>query len=376
VLGFNTGSTGISVIGNFASDAPPAAALASLERLLAWKLKIHHLDPQGIARLTCGATDKYARGARVAFPVIAGHRQANHTECPGNVFYPLLPTVRLEVAGRPQPPIIALARATPERFSPNGDGVSDETALSLSLTKAASWSIELRSAGGRRLGSFSGEGTSDEVKWSGTDADGRKFPDGAYRATVNASSPLGKAAPKSVRMTIDTVAPALAGADVRPNVFSPNGDGCDDTVKVRYVAEERCATRVSVLGPDGQVRRRLTAWRSQSKAAHSAAWDGRVSAKGKPVAAAEGAYKLSVECRDAAGNSSRKAPAVTLDRTQGFPTASPETLSPNGDGVRDSTALGFKLTRNASIRIAVRVGDETVRVLEPGLLGAGPHTVV
>ena len=160
VLGFNTRSTGISVIGNFAGDAPPAAALTSLEKLLAWKLKIHRLDPRGTARLTCDASDKYARGARVTFPVIAGHRQANHTECPGNIFYPLLPTVRLEAAGRPQAPIIALAKATPEPFSPNGDGAVDTTDLSVSLTKTASWSVELRDAGGRRLGSYSGEGPS------------------------------------------------------------------------------------------------------------------------------------------------------------------------------------------------------------------------
>ena len=113
MLGFNTGSTGISVIGNFAADAPPAAALASLEKLLAWKLKIHHLNPRGTARLTCDASDKYASGAKVTFPVIAGHRQANHTECPGNIFYPLLPTVRLEAAGRPQAPIIALSGPRP-----------------------------------------------------------------------------------------------------------------------------------------------------------------------------------------------------------------------------------------------------------------------
>jgi len=49
--------------------------------------------------------------------------------------------------------MIALAKATPERFSPNGDGELDTTALNLSLTKKASWSVELRDAGGKRLGS-------------------------------------------------------------------------------------------------------------------------------------------------------------------------------------------------------------------------------
>lgn len=376
VLGFNTGSTGISVIGNFAGDAPPAAALASLEKLLAWKLKIHHLDPRGTARLTCDASDKYARGARVTFPVIAGHRQANHTECPGNIFYPLLPTVRREAAGRPQAPMIALAKATPARFSPNGDGELDTTTLSLSLTKKASWSVELRDAGGKRLGSYSGAGVFAEVTWPGTDADGRKYADGVYIATVSASSSLGKAAPRTVRITIDTVAPGLTSADVRPGAFSPNGDGWSDTVKVRYVPAERCATRVSILDNDGTIRRRLTDWRSQSKAAHSATWDGKVSDSGRLVTAAEGEYTFSIECRDAAGNTSQRGVKAALDRTLGFPTATPETFSPNGDGVNDSTTLGFKLTRSATVRLAVKVGDKTVRAFELGSLGAGSHSVV
>jgi len=104
VLGFNTGSTGISVTGNFAGDAPPTAALASLEKLLAWKLRIHGPDPRGAARLTCDASDKYARGARVTLPVIAR------------------PTTRSAPATSS---IIALAKATPERFSPNGAGAID-----------------------------------------------------------------------------------------------------------------------------------------------------------------------------------------------------------------------------------------------------------
>ena len=375
-LGFNTGSAGVSVIGDFAADAPPAAALAALEKLLAWKLRLHGLDPRGTAKLTCCASEKYAYGARVTFPVVAGHRQANHTECPGNILYPLLPTVRLEAAGRPQAPIVTLVKAGPVQFSPNGDGVIDTTTLSLWLTRKASWGVELRDAGGERLGSYSGEGDVAEVTWPGTDADGRKYPDGVYTAVVSASSSLGNAAPSAVRITIDTVAPELTSADAHPGTFSPNGDGCSDTVKVRYVLAERCSTRVSILGADGKVRRRLSDWAGQSEAAHSAEWDGKVSADGKPAAAAEGEYKLSIECRDVAGNASRKGVNVTLDRTLGFPTATPQTISPNGDGVSDSTTLGFTLTRSATVRVAVRIDGKTVRAFDLGSLDAGSHTVV
>ncbi len=84
----------------------------------------------------------------VTFPVVAGHRDANFTECPGNIFYPLLPTVRLEAAGKPQPPIVILVRGAPAQFSPNDDGAQDSAGLSLWLTKAADWGVELRDVTG------------------------------------------------------------------------------------------------------------------------------------------------------------------------------------------------------------------------------------
>jgi flagellar hook assembly protein FlgD len=145
---------------------------------------------------------------------------------------------------------------------------------------------------------------------------------------------------------------------------------------VRYVPAERCATRVAIVDGRGKVVRRLTDWHTQSNAAHSVTWDGRMSSDGALVAAVEGKYRFSIECRDAAGNSSQKGVKVALDRTLGFPTAMPQTLSPNGDGVNDTTTLGFQLTRSATVRIAVKVGGTTVRAFELGSLGAGSHTVV
>ena len=98
VLGFNTGSTGISVIGTYGSEAPPVAAVAALEDLLAWKLALGGLDPVGKAKMTCGSTEKFKAGATVSFPVVAGHRDANYTECPGDALYAQLPAVRQAVA--------------------------------------------------------------------------------------------------------------------------------------------------------------------------------------------------------------------------------------------------------------------------------------
>ena len=62
VYGFNTGSTGISVMGTYTSEMPPPAAMSALQRLLAWKLDLHGLNPLGTATMTCGATDRVQEG--------------------------------------------------------------------------------------------------------------------------------------------------------------------------------------------------------------------------------------------------------------------------------------------------------------------------
>ena len=376
VLGFNRGSCGISVIGDYAGDAIPAEALSSLEKLIAWKLKLHHLKAGSTARIRCSYGQKFSTGQMVRFPVVAGHRDANFTECPGNVFYPLLPTVRLEAAGKPQAPIITLVKGSPSHFSPNGDGVQDSAGLSLWLTRAASWSIELRDAKGERIGDFSGEGTAGEVAWPGRDQDGKARPDGTYTAVVTATGELGDATAKTLKVVLDTVAPRFHSVAAEYDWFSPNGDGWAETAKVVYQAGERCATRVSVAGADGKVERRLTEWRDASAAEQSATWNGEISSGDALVPAPDGQHRFLVECKDAAGNVSHKSVPVVVDRTVGSLTASPDVVSPNGDGVNDTATLGFTLARPATVKLTVKVAGKGVRSFQLGQLQAGPGSVV
>src|SRR5207253_6993904 len=44
-MGFNTGSVGVAVIGNYGDSGISVAARASLVRLLAWRLDVAHVDP-------------------------------------------------------------------------------------------------------------------------------------------------------------------------------------------------------------------------------------------------------------------------------------------------------------------------------------------
>jgi hypothetical protein len=368
--GFNTGSTGIAVLGTFTDQAPPAVTINALERLLAWKLGVSGLDPAGSATLTCGLTDRYVKGAKVTFPVIAGHRQANYTECPGDAFYALLPAIRANVASRTGSAANATVSASAPVISPNGDGVLDATELDVGITAAADWRLDVKNAGGQTVASWSGQGASAAITWNGTSG-GADVPDGVYTAELTATPAGGDAASASTQVTVDTTAPHLAGAAVAPSSFSPNGDGQNETAAVTYTPAEACSIRVGVMDADGTVVRWLHGWQAGTTQSYTVSWDGRITSGSGLASAPDGVYRFDVERRDAAGNAARQGLKVTLDRTLGSPSALPATFSPDGDGVRDTSSLGFTLTRKAAVTVRVLLGDKVVRTLSLGDLAAG-----
>jgi flagellar hook assembly protein FlgD len=370
--GFNTGSAGISVLGTFIDQTPPAAAVTALERLLAWKLSVAALDPTGTSTLTCGLTDKYVNGAKVTFPAIAGHRQANYTECPGDSFYALLPAIRANVAKRVGASLKATLSASDPLISPNGDGALDSTHFAVGITTSADWRLTVRDAGGQSFASWSGEGASASVAWDGTSG-GRTVPDGTYTAEVAVTAADGSTAAASAQITVDTTAPRLTGA-AAPGWFSPDGDGQTESAAVTYAPAEACAVRVGILDADGDVVRWLHGWRTREVRSYSVTWDGKVGSGNSLKAAADGPYRFDVERRDAAGNIARQGVKVAVDRTVGYPSALPGTFSPGDDGARDTTALGFKLTRKATVTVRIVVGGDLVRTLSLGTLAAGTHS--
>ena len=373
VFGFNTGSTGISVMGTFTEQEPPAQVVTALERLLAWKLSAHGLDPERAAKLICGAAQKFKSGAEVSFPVVAGHRDANFTECPGARLYALLPAIRTTVARRMGTAVVASLNADTPLISPNGDGVLDKVRLGVKISAAADWRITLRASGGSALGSWSGQGATAVVTWRGT-VGGKRVTDGLYTLDLTVTSAAGATAGATRTITVDTTAPRLTQAGATPLTFSPNGDARAESAAVSYAPAESCAVRVGILDADGVVRRWLHGWRARGTGAYTVEWDGRVAAGDGLIAAPDGAYRFGVERRDEAGNVARRGVRLTVDRTLGFPTAVPVTVSPDGDGRRDQTTLGFRLTRRAAVTIAVRLDDKLVRSLDVGTLAAGTHT--
>ena len=114
--GYNLVSTGIAVLGSFMAVPISKAARSALEALLAWKLSLHGVPAEGSVTVRvnpAGASySRFPANARVPLPRIAGHRDADSTDCPGNVLYGELPAIRTRVqrlAPNPTRATLALA---------------------------------------------------------------------------------------------------------------------------------------------------------------------------------------------------------------------------------------------------------------------------
>jgi N-acetylmuramoyl-L-alanine amidase len=123
--GYNLASTGVAVLGSFSSSPISAPARVALQRLLAWKLALHGVPAQGRVTVRvnpAGAVySRFPANAPVSLPRIAGHRDADTTDCPGDALYRELDTIRsnvLRLAPRPTLATLALTRTSPTTPSP------------------------------------------------------------------------------------------------------------------------------------------------------------------------------------------------------------------------------------------------------------------
>jgi len=100
VGGSNSGNMGVALLGELTDHPrwggdPKAAAVDSLEDVLAELGVRHHLDPTGTVSYVNPVT-----GDQKTVDTISGHRDWSATECPGERLYDQLPTIRQRVADK------------------------------------------------------------------------------------------------------------------------------------------------------------------------------------------------------------------------------------------------------------------------------------
>lgn len=179
-MGFNTGSTGVSAIGNFSTASPPAAMVRPLQRLLAWRLDVAHLPPKGTATMVSagGSTTRFPAGRKVTLPVIAGHRDTGLTSCPGRL-YDLLPQIR-RAAHR-----IGLPKLFRPKVSTPGIQPGESTVrFTAALTGNLRWFVDIHDPQGERVRRLRGTGTSISAVWDGRASGGQPVPVGFYEVRL------------------------------------------------------------------------------------------------------------------------------------------------------------------------------------------------
>ena len=93
--GVNTGTMGISMMGDYSTVSPSDAQLSSVGKMAGWFLKRAGIsDVTGWAGLHVWTTERYQAGSTISMPRILGHRDVGYTTCPGNVGYSKLDAIR------------------------------------------------------------------------------------------------------------------------------------------------------------------------------------------------------------------------------------------------------------------------------------------
>lgn len=102
--GYNSGTIGISSLGNYETAKPTTAQIDAIVSVLSWKAYQYGLDPRGTARLLTGSSSKSslraAQGTWVSVPTILAHRDTNYTACPGKYLYAKMDEIRSKVAAK------------------------------------------------------------------------------------------------------------------------------------------------------------------------------------------------------------------------------------------------------------------------------------
>ena len=160
--GFNTGTLGVSMLGDMTEEAPTAAAVRAFQRVAAYAGAAWGFDPRGTVTLTSGGSPKFAKGTKVTLGRVHGHKDTGKTACPGQL-YDRLAAIRAGAFGMlgPAPAIVDVEVTGAPVRAPN------PVVITGTLSRSAPWSAALRDADGTVLARSAGEGTVARLQWNG-----------------------------------------------------------------------------------------------------------------------------------------------------------------------------------------------------------------
>src|SRR5205809_343127 len=346
--GFNQGSAGVALIGTYDSTSITPAARAALVRLLAWRLDVAHVDPLSTFSWRSTGNPKYPAGRMITLRTVSGHRDTGYTSCPGSQLYGELPGIARAVS----------QAGMPKLYFPGATGAPGELVhFTGRLTQSLPWSVTVTEPGGNIVAQGQGEGTDVDWTW-----DARTIPAGKYLWAIDAGPIVRPATGVVTGATTRSLLTALA----KPGLITPNGDGRDDSMLVRYRIREPATVTATLVDAFGTPITTLFV-EPKTTGSYAFRWDA--------TGIADGRYGIVLTARNAIGIETTATLAVIVDRTlAGFQVA-PQVFSPNRDGRLDTTRFSFILDKPARATLTIRRGKRTLGQVFSGQMQAGLQTI-
>jgi flagellar hook assembly protein FlgD len=346
--GFNTGSTGIAVLGTYGGAPPSRAALESVAKLVAWRLDLAHVDPTGVFTFISGGSERFRTGVPVLLRAVSGHRDTGFTTCPGDAFYAQLNALAMEAA----------RTGLPKIYEPRAEAVEGLFRVRARLSSSAPWTVAITDTAGLEVARGSGTGTAVDWTW-----DPALAPSGNYTWTIRSGGARPASGPLRVVGTASTL--AIQSLTATPAAITPNGDGQGDSALVSYRLTAAANVTVEVVDGEGALLATVVDRVWTRAGTHTVTVDG--------AALADGVYSVVVRARTPTGVEVETTVPLAVSRLLGLVAVSPEAFSPNADGRNDRLAVSFSLA--APSPVSVRIEREGRWVATPLVASyeAGAH---
>jgi flagellar hook assembly protein FlgD len=204
-------------------------------------------------------------------------------------------TIGGTVVPPPPPPPVGLSltglAATPGVITPAPDGTAATSVIAFDLSAPAQVTATVLDASGAVILQ-----PLDEQRPAGQNTftlDATALPDGRYTLSVVAKALAGASATATVDLVVDRT---ISGLSLAPALFSPNGDGVDDTTTLSFALAQAVQVHIDVEQQGAAVATLFVG--TLGAGPHSLTWDGTDGAGGVLPA---GTYAIVVSVTDALG---------------------------------------------------------------------------
>ncbi len=357
--GFNTGTTGIAILGTHTSARPSSAARRAVTRLISWRLDLAHVRPSGTMTLTSAGNDSHPAGERVTRRAVVGHRDLFPSSCPGSAAWSRLPRWRrtawisgapklADIAARPTVAADGSLTAFSLRGSTNRRMTSTLT-LTRESTGATVWTATSRA---RSLNFTMPPAVTGLPAWD-------------VIWTLSGRTSTGRATPATGRMSSVTPPLELAAVSSSGSMVAPDSDGLIDAFEATFSLNVPAPVTATVRNTSTSAT--TTIWRNRTMPAGTSTVTVDPTARALP----DGQYTLTVTATDpiTGRTPASRSIAFNFAVVRGYSVGTlPPGIDPTGRGRWRSGRTAVTAPAATTVVSIINGSGDTVRPLSSGTL--------